>query len=80
MLELIVFVALAGVFWRYGKQMGSGRYLSLGLYISACLGLWANGIFLITPMLAAIPTGILVMILSCMNDKQRVQRIRSQRE
>lgn len=74
MLELIVLIILCGVFWRYGAEMGAGRWVMILTFIGCWLGISAAIPWPIPflPLIAsAVITSILGISLSVMNDQRK---------
>lgn len=78
MIELILFIILCGVFWRYGKEMGAGKWSMILTFIGCWIGIsvalpWPIPFL---PLIAsAIITSILGVTLSVMNDQQKKKRV-----
>ena len=72
MFEIILLVALCGVFWRYGKEMGTGKWIMIGVFIGCWIGIAAVFPVPILPLIgSAVITSILGILLSIMKDKQK---------
>lgn len=76
MFTLFLGFGFAVIFWNYGKEMRIGRWLSLAVFLASWFGFSSMGWELLSPVAAAILTGILVMILGHLKDEQRTARIR----
>ena len=74
MLELIVIVILSGVFWRYGKEMGSGKWIMIITFIGCYIGIAMVIPIIFVPVIgSAILTSILGICLSVMSDRKRLK-------
>ena len=80
MFELLIVIVLAKVFWNYGRSMGTGKWLSAGIYILSCFGCTQFGFGTFSALFAIIPASVVLMLLSSMHDKQRIQALRDSKE
>ena len=80
MFELLIMIVLAKVFWNYGRSMGTGKWLSPGIYVLSCFACAQFGFGLFSALIAIIPASIVLMLLSTMRDKQRIQAVREKKD
>ncbi len=73
MFDLLIAIVLTRVFWGYGADVGTGKWLSVFIYIAFYLASGYLGFIFFTSLVAAVPTAIVLMLISMVNDKKRVQ-------
>ena len=72
MLEIILLIMLCGVFWKYGKEMGVGKWIMIAVFIGCWLGISVVFPVPILPLIgSAVITSILGICLSVMRDQQK---------